>query len=332
MDNLTHTLIGIVLSRAGLNRICPRSGVLLALASNVPDIDIVTVWSGGTLSYLQHHRGATHALVMSPVMALLPALVVWLAMRRRLSLARAWGISLVGVIGHLLLDWTNIYGIRLLWPFRADWQRLDIVSVIDPWIWILLSATLLWMLLARLVSSEIGARPGAGRGLACAALAVLCGYEFGRWVLHERAVATLESRIYEGQTPRRTFAFPSAMNPMRWTGLVEIRSGYMLHSIDLSTDFDSTAGRMMYWPEPSSEIEAARQTPAFQGFRAFSQAPFLRVTRLPEPEGAVQVEAVDLRFGVPGEGRFTAMAVVAGGKVIESRFQFTPPGVLPKPR
>ena len=56
------------------------------------------------------------------------------------------------------------------------------------------------------------------------------------------------------------------------------------------------------------------------------------ISAVPEPEGAVQVEAIDLRFGLPGQGRFTALAVVQGARVMESRFQFTPPGQLPKPR
>src|SRR5262252_6337057 len=37
MDNLTHTAIGLFLSRAGLNRLTPRATAILLLASNAPD-------------------------------------------------------------------------------------------------------------------------------------------------------------------------------------------------------------------------------------------------------------------------------------------------------
>ncbi len=50
MDNLTHTLTGLALSRAGLNRWYTRPALVLMLAANIPDIDIVTI-AGGPLTY-----------------------------------------------------------------------------------------------------------------------------------------------------------------------------------------------------------------------------------------------------------------------------------------
>jgi len=46
MDNLTHTLTGLALSQAGLNRWYARPGLLLIVAANIPDIDIVTITRG----------------------------------------------------------------------------------------------------------------------------------------------------------------------------------------------------------------------------------------------------------------------------------------------
>ena len=40
MDNLTHSLTGLMLSRAGLNRFYPRATLVLVIAANIPDIDI----------------------------------------------------------------------------------------------------------------------------------------------------------------------------------------------------------------------------------------------------------------------------------------------------
>ena len=45
MDNLTHTLTGLALSRAGLNRYYARAGLVLMLAANAPDIDVIVVFS-----------------------------------------------------------------------------------------------------------------------------------------------------------------------------------------------------------------------------------------------------------------------------------------------
>ena len=81
MDNLTHTAIGLFLSRAGLNRLTPLATPILLLAANAPDIDILSV-AGGSLSYLHYHRPLTHSLVAMPIMALLPVAVVGFAGRK----------------------------------------------------------------------------------------------------------------------------------------------------------------------------------------------------------------------------------------------------------
>src|SRR5262245_35190376 len=114
MDNLTHTLTGLMLSRAGLNIWCPRATPVLILAANAPDIDVISTFFGGSTEYLHHHRGFTHGLVMAPAMAALAVLVAGLAVRgRKMQWCRAFLVALIGVLSHLLMDWTNIYGIRL---------------------------------------------------------------------------------------------------------------------------------------------------------------------------------------------------------------------------
>src|SRR5207248_11360495 len=61
MDDLTHSLTGLMFSRAGLNRFHPRASLILIMAANAPDVDIVS-WFGGPLTYLEYHRGLAHSL------------------------------------------------------------------------------------------------------------------------------------------------------------------------------------------------------------------------------------------------------------------------------
>ena len=130
MDNLTHTLTGVVMSRAGLNRWHPRSTVLLMLAANVPDIDVLAAF-GGSLNYFVNHRGITHSIAMAPAMALLPMLLVCALARSMRGWKAAYALSLIGVASHLLLDWTNIYGVRLLLPFSSQWLRSDLNNIVE---------------------------------------------------------------------------------------------------------------------------------------------------------------------------------------------------------
>jgi inner membrane protein len=317
MDNLTHTLTGLALSQAGLNRWYARSALLLILAANIPDIDIVTI-AGGPFNYFLYHRGLTHSVAMVPVMALLPALFVCAVSRTMRDWKAAYVLSIIGVASHLLLDWTNAYGVRFLLPFSSQWFRLDLNSLTDLWIWGVLILAFLGPLLGRLVSSEIGAKPGAGRGLALFALAFIPIYDFGRYLIHQRALETLNSRVYQGGPPTRVAAFPiSPGDPFEWAGWVERPEFVMRFSMNLLSEFDPTNGAVIYKPEPSPALDAARQAFVVRKFLEFAQFPLWQVTPMAEPQGAQRVDVRDWRFP------FTASTIVdSSNRVLSSSFRY----------
>jgi inner membrane protein len=327
MDPLTHSLTGLFLGRAGLNRFSQQAPWILVLAANAPDIDIVTL-AGGQIDYLNYHRHLTHSLVGWPVMSLLPLLAVRPFTRKPFQWMGAYLISLVAVASHLLLDYTNAYGIRFLLPFSGRWFRLDLTSVVDLWIWAVLLVSLAGPLIARLVNSEIGARTkNSGRGFAIFALLFLGFYNGGRAVLHARALATLDSRIYAGAAPQRVAALPGPVNPLVWRGLVETTAFYNVLNLDLLEEFDPSRGAIFYKAEPSSAIKAANDSPEFRDFFKFSQFPLERTMPLPDMEDAVRVEALDMRFGSPAQPRFVATADLNNRlQVMRSWFSFGPLG------
>jgi inner membrane protein len=296
MDNLTHTLTGVMLSRAGLSKGLPRASLLLILAANAPDIDVVTA-AGGAGNYFEHHRGITHSLVAMPAVATLPVLVTKYLLRQRLPWLRAWIVSLIGVISHLALDWTNAYGIRLFLPFSDAWPALDITSVVDVWIWGVLALAIGAPAISRLVSSEIGAKKTTGRGWAIFALVFLLFYDTGRYFLRQRVIEVQEGRVYEGLAPRKVLAFPTHLNPFSWQGFVETEQFWAVHTVNLSREFDPTTGRLFYKPEPSPAVEAARRTAVFQHFLKFSRSPVCRSVPADDPPDHTEVECRDLRFG-----------------------------------
>jgi inner membrane protein len=322
MDPLTHTLTGVLLSRAGLNRVTPHATWIVVLAANSPDIDVATA-AGGALTYLNYHRHLTHAIVLLPVIAALPLLLVRWVLRRRFPWRRAYLASLIGAATHPLLDLTNVYGIRLGLPFYAEWYRLDITHVVDAWISCVLLLAVTGPMLSRLVSQEIGARPSPGRVAAYCGLAFLALYNGGRAVLHARAIATLESRVYQGGAPSRVAAFPDPFNPLRWRGLVETEDLFSLHDLNLTREFDPKQARVFYKPPPSPSLERARASPAIRDFLRFSQFPLWAETPVSTPVDGVRVTVTDLRFGTPPRGGFTATAILnRQGAVIFSGFKF----------
>jgi len=172
-------------------------------------------------------------------------------------------------------------------------------------------------LLGKLVSIEIGAKPGSGRGIAIFALLFFASYDFARALLHDRALSTLNSRIYQGAAPIRVAAFPGPVNPLRWTGWVEGSNFATRFDMNLASEFDPASGTTFYKPEPSPALEVARQTEVFRKFLDFSIYPLWSVTPADEPEGASLVQVRDARFG------FGAAAIVdRSNRVVREWFHF----------
>jgi inner membrane protein len=295
------------------------------LAANAPDIDAVSA-AGGSLFYLKYHRHLTHSLLMAPFMALLPLAVVWLVTRKPIDWRWGYLASLLGLASHLALDLTNVYGVRLLLPFSARWLRLDITSVVDPWIWGALLLTVAAPALARLVDSEIGAKARPGRTAAILALVFLLLYDGARAAIHGRALAILDSRIYEGAVPGRVAAFPDAFSPFAWRGVAQGASFYSLFDLDVRQPFDPAAGTVFYQPDESEAMRLASEHEPFRVFLDFAQYPVWTVTPVSEPPGGRRVQLTDLRFGTPRRPGFTAVALLDDrSRVTRSWFSFSRP-------
>jgi inner membrane protein len=90
---------------------------------------------------------------------LLVLLGLWLVMRlrrRRLG-AREWALfgalAVVGPICHLLLDFSNNYGVHPFWPFDDSWYYGDAVFIIEPWFWVSTLPALVYLARARVAKA-----------------------------------------------------------------------------------------------------------------------------------------------------------------------------------
>ena len=322
MDNPTHTLVGLMLSRAGLNRFTPRADLLLMLAANGPDVDAIS-WLWGSVGHLHYHRGYTHSWLLVPLLAVLPVLITRLFTRQGFHWLKAYLLSIIGVSSHILLDMTNSYGVRALLPLRADWLSFDTTFVADPWIWFVLALAVAGPFISSLVSSEIGGKRSTGQGWAIFALLFILLYDVGRYVAHDRAMEILNSRIYNGETPKRVGAFAEFANPLRWNAVVELPGAYWVSSMNLLQEFDPAAGRVFFKSPLSPEIEAARATEPFRVFAEFNQWQLWRSTPMAQVEGSHNVQLFDLRFGNPVDPGFVAEAnVLPGNRVQDAEFRF----------
>ncbi len=139
MEPVTHILTGAVLARAGFNRRAAYATAAMAIAAEMPDLDTVSSMFGPVAGF-EHHRGITHTFAAVPFEAALLTLVFFGVHRmRRRPATRAptrWGWlfagTLVALLSHLLLDWTNNYGIRPFFPFNPRWYAGSFVFIFEP--------------------------------------------------------------------------------------------------------------------------------------------------------------------------------------------------------
>jgi inner membrane protein len=155
MDNFTHTLLGLAIAKAGLERATPLATTTLVISSNLPDIDVLSRLEGGPVSYIEYHRGLTHGFLGLAVLAAVLTLVLMLLdrrfrlrrdpFRRPLRPGKIFLIAYLGGLGHTFMDFTNNYGVRPLLPFSNRWFYGDLVFVADPWIWLILGCGVVWL-------------------------------------------------------------------------------------------------------------------------------------------------------------------------------------------
>jgi membrane-bound metal-dependent hydrolase YbcI (DUF457 family) len=159
LDNVTHTLFAATLARTQLGRAGRGTTAALVIASNLPDIDIITT-AGGAATYLKWHRGPTHGPLGIVGLGLVTAAIVTLAYRYVPQLRRNQPdtdagaaspdasftmlavVSTIGALLHVLMDLPTSYGVRALSPFSWRWFGMDWMPIIDIYLLIVLMSGL----------------------------------------------------------------------------------------------------------------------------------------------------------------------------------------------
>ena len=299
MENLTHTLTGILLAQAGLRRWTPRATAIIVVASNLPDIDILS--AGSAINYLTYHRHITHSLPAAPVMAALAVLLVEGAyrIRRRTTEPLRWGpafsVALIATLAHHALDMTNAYGMRLWLPFDDSWSGWDLLFIVDPWVWgILLLAILAPPALRFVLPALRFALPrfAARSQFAWAGLGILIAYIGVRAVLHDRAINALESLANQA-TVRRVAAFPFPLEFFRWSGLIETDRDFRVFTIDARTAQPVSEAEHIPKAADTEVLRKARAVPLAREYLRFAQYAHAEVTPLTD---GYKVQFSDFRF------------------------------------
>jgi len=300
MDNLCHTLVGAAIGEAGLKGRAKHGNLVLMVAANLPDIDVLAFLSDTPAVALR--RGWTHGVLAQ---ALLPvimtgALVAFERLRPRppgADPARAAPLLLLcyaGVISHVLLDWLNNYGVRLLMPFSSRWFYGDSVFIVDPWLWLLLGAG---ALLARRYS-PLAAR--AALILATMYVAVMMALAFS-----SRAHVLAAWARHHPDPPRALMVGPVPINPLRKAIILDDGTQYHTGSFDWWAGSVTYARATPRLPDHPA-VARARDHPDIRAVLVWARFPYYEVR--PTSAGT-EVTLRDRRFGAAvGEVRVVVPA------------------------
>lgn len=335
MEPVTHLLTAACISRAGLNRKTGLATLTMVLAAEAPDGDVLAFF-GGSVTGFAHHRGFTHTLLGAPVVAGVVTLGVYAIYRlmkwrgRSPKLPPRWNVlflyAVLICLVHIFQDFTNNYGVRPFAPFHSRWYSWDIVSIVDP---IMLMALFLGLVVPgvfTLISEEVGAGKSQfrGRGGAIFALCCLAAVILFRHVEHRRAVNALNAVSYRGEEPVRISAFPNALNPLAWNGVVETNSFFELAPVNSWSGQVDPQNRALVLPksEETPVTLAAKRSRLGRVYLDWAGYPLVSTVPLPDHAG-YRVQFQDLRFTRAETYSQRAVAPLRGYVELDPKLQAT---------
>lgn len=179
-----------------------------------------------------------------------------------------WGwlylTALVASLSHLLLDWTNNYGLRPFFPFNPRWYEGSFVVIYEPVLWALFFLALFMPWVLGLADHEMGARkvPFRGQGWAIFALAGMVVLWCWRWAEHAQGLELVKNAQVASEPVVRMALEPYLVNPYRWHAILETRDFYQTAEVNTRTgEIVSDPERdVMYKPTDTPAVEAAKQT------------------------------------------------------------------------
>ncbi len=341
MEPLTHFLTGACIGRAGFNRKTAYATLAAVLAAEAADLDILWMFAG-PVEELKHHRGITHTFLGAPLIAGAAVGAVWLLDRWRTARGRGkgnppsqtealhpnkrslapplhWGwlyaTALVAALSHILLDWTNNYGVRPFFPFNSRWYAGSIVFIAEPVLWGLLFLALGMPWLFGLTDREIGVRrkPFHGQGWAIFALTGMVLVWCWRWTEREMGLSMIAHTQIASEPVLRVALEPYPINPYRWHAVLETKDFYQTAEIDtwnpgsLDAIVSDPGTDILFKPANDPAVEAAKRTLLGRVYldwgtwavvRDVGQEPVLAMTppTLPRSRHWTTIQFTDLRF------------------------------------
>jgi membrane-bound metal-dependent hydrolase YbcI (DUF457 family) len=303
MDNLTHTLVGATLAKAGLEKKFGKGTLLtLIIASNLPDIDAFWAMVRGGADAFLTRRMVTHSVPGIMVLSLLLAFVIS-RFNKNIKFSHLVFLALMGMVGHLFFDLVNSYGVVMLYPFSMKRFELSWIFIIDLVLWAIMLTPFIFKLILREKADLLKLCRVSGVSVIIYVGFCALGHYQG-----ERLLNRIERE--ENISPQFSYVFPEALGCHRFRGVLRKNDTYTGYLLNV---FQGQYKKMaeIKTDELSPVVAKARENPFAKKLEWFAKAPVWEVT-------ASGSQVYDLRF----------MSFVLKSRRPHFVFQFDPEGNL----
>lgn len=271
MESITHIVLGAAMGEAMAGKKIGKKAMLIgAIAQSIPDFDFIAgLWMSPD-QYFLAHRGFTHSFLFVLLASLLLPMAVNYFHSTRMKF-QTWALFFfVQLLGHILLDSLNAYGVAWLEPFSHKRFSFDVLFVADPlftvWPFIACAALLL------LKSSSHSRLRWAATGIV-----FCCLYIFYAMSNRSKAVTEVEKSLGKQRIPASEFLItPTPLNTWLWYVVAKTSDGYW---IGYYSDFDSRPITYHYFarndsllaPQQLVKVETNRLIRLSRGYYLFNQ-------------------------------------------------------------
>ena len=348
MDTITHALLGAVTAQLGFRQRIGRDATWVAVAAAVsPDLDIfagpLLAAAGFDVAHLGHvtaHRGLSHSLLVSPVIAA-PIAAAWWWLRRRRERCRAatapadapqaravpfvllYLCVLAAAVTHPCLDWCTAYGTEFLAPLSDARYALNVVPIVDIFYTPLVALTLLACFAVR----KLGRGPMVNATLVIGwtGFCLSLGYLGAGEVLRERAISDA-GRLAAPAAIIRAEAYPALGSILLWRAVVETDGGWVVAAVRPISG--AVTGVETARKQDSPWVERALALPAVRRYAWFAMG-WVRAAESRQ-DGRHVVELHDMRYSLRPEGLESLWPLQVtfneAGEVVSVRSLSTYPG------
>jgi inner membrane protein len=223
LDSLTQIVLGAAVGEAVLGKKVGNRAMLWgAIAGTIPDLDVIARFLTDTITATEMHRGFSHSIVFSVLMAPILGWMVHQIKKRGDVGWQGWAkLFFWGLFTHPLLDAFTTWGTQLFWPFESR-LAFNNIFVIDPLytlpflVCVLIAAFRKRGSLSRKRVNNLGLYLSTGY----LALTLLL-----KWAAHSKITTALrDQQIAYTQMSTR----PAPMNSILWNANVDAGDQYLI--------------------------------------------------------------------------------------------------------